>query len=149
MDSHHSMDNVVKFCAEECNRQRSGEISVWRMFDAWVWMMDGTPHQPMVVETILELGRRIDPHTNRNGFRTGLVWIGGSVRPVVDFDRILAILCSQANIITPTDFFREFELVHPFNDGNGRTGAILYNALLGKLWEPVDPPDLGDPNFYK
>jgi fido (protein-threonine AMPylation protein) len=49
----------------------------------------------------------------------------------------------------PIEFFREFELVHPFVDGNGRTGAILYNAMLNTMLTPTDPPDLGDPDFYK
>lgn len=33
-------------------------------------------------------------------------------------------------IVTATLFFHEFESIHPFEDGNGRTGRVLLQALL-------------------
>ena len=36
-------------------------------------------------------------------------------------------------IITATLFFHEFESIHPFRDGNGRTGRTLFQILLQKL----------------
>jgi hypothetical protein len=38
--------------------------------------------------------------------------------------------------------FRAYEDIHPFADGNRRTGSILYNWLCGSLPEPIDPPNL-------
>ena len=36
-------------------------------------------------------------------------------------------------IVTATVFFHEFESIHPFKDGNGRTGRTLFQILLQKL----------------
>lgn len=39
--------------------------------------------------------------------------------------------CSPyGEVITATLFFHEFESIHPFEDGNGRTGRVLFQILL-------------------
>ncbi len=37
------------------------------------------------------------------------------------------------DIVTATLFFHEFESIHPFADGNGRTGRVLFQSLLGEM----------------
>lgn len=38
---------------------------------------------------------------------------------------------------TVDDWYLCYEMIHPFADGNGRTGKILHNWLLGTLDDPV------------
>lgn len=42
-----------------------------------------------------------------------------------------------AGLETADDWYLAFEAVHPFGDGNGRSGKVLNNWLLGTLNEPV------------
>jgi hypothetical protein len=157
--------DIVRFCAEECARQGSGEVSVANMFDAWFWMLSTKPHCVLDTngwkivlnaELILQLGKMIDPRNY--SWRTVPVsirntdnnWIASSVIPVIDFDRALFMLCQSSNdgTITAETFYKEFEKIHPFIDGNGRVGCILYNALLSSLNDPRETPDLKDPGFF-
>lgn len=36
-------------------------------------------------------------------------------------------------VVTATLFFHEFESIHPFEDGNGRTGRVLFQGLLNEM----------------
>ena len=59
--------------------------------------------------------------------------------PAINVTRELCSLVDWANnspfgeIVTATLFFHEFESIHPFEDGNGRTGRVLFQMLLREL----------------
>ena len=81
--------------------------------------------------------------------RTGDVWIGGQRKFFISEALIkeeLARVCKEINDDVPTTDFPwkraqrvhvMFEDFHPFFDGNGRTGRILYNLHRLKIGLPI------------
>lgn len=143
----------VRWAAEECYWQQSGEPSVAWMLGGWEYACDYDSHTHGIahLDFILRLGLLVEPRYNNDGLRTVDVRVGHDVkipwRNVPDaMDRWLA----NVNDMTPTEAFRWYEEIHPFRDGNGRTGSIIYNLLNGTLHAPVHPPNLwNDPRRYE
>lgn len=158
---------IVKFCSEECERQRSGERSVSWMVQAWQYAMGraaegGMPDE----EDVLNLGAIVEPVKNARGYRQQKIFCrrelvgvsivpGGAKHPPVtqvQFDeggadwqaipRLVPALLASMDEYEPEEFFREFEEIHPMIDGNGRVGVCLYNWISGTLLEPTSPPNL-------
>lgn len=139
--------NQIRYCAEECERQRTGPLMVPNMIEAYhhaVTMrnMYGTG----LTETyILVLGQLVEPAKNRTGFRLGPAIFagGGQALPAEQINRKLHDLCEgwNAGLISPHELYQEFETIHPFRDGNGRVGAILWNMSCGTLDMPTVAPE--------
>lgn len=147
---------VVKFAAIECRLQMSGELSVAWMVDGFIYAQEMSQVQPYpTVEDVINLGRWIEPTDNAYGFRTCGVQIGTDIKmDWQDVPRQVVNLCEAARsgafdprpvgpgvsttrISGANEFFKAYEEIHPFRDGNGRTGAILFNWLNGTLYRPV------------
>lgn len=146
--------SIVNFCARECKLQMSGELSVGWMVEAWRYAQDkgyetgGWMDSMPTVDDVLTLGRLVEPHDNLYGFRRCGVQIGYDVK--MDWDDIprqmVNLMESDFSVFTPAEFFKAYEEIHPFVDGNGRTGQILYNWLNGTLNRPEWAPNFwGDP----
>lgn len=137
---------LLTWAAAECKRQQSGEDSVPRMVEATLYCY--TDMRETWVQTLLKLAEIVEPVKNVYGFRRQPVTIRGKVIPAYDnFYEHMEFLCGEAAVygITPEEWYQEFETLHPFNDGNGRVGAIMYNYLRGsELNEMVVPPDYFD-----
>lgn len=43
--------------------------------------------------------------------------------------------------LTPDHYTREFLEIHPFADGNGRVGSLLWNYLRGSIHDPEPMPN--------
>lgn len=102
-----------------------------------------TPESILAIHEILMHGQ---PHADPGMFRTEQVWIGGSsasphtaafVPP--HHSRVPAAISDLCGFIARTDVplltqaaiaHAQFETIHPFNDGNGRTGRALIHAML-------------------
>jgi hypothetical protein len=115
---------------------------------------------PPTVDDILFIAGRIEPGENKGGYRRHGVQVGDrtcpgpdevpmlverlwqhidSVAPITGYrwGEVLDVYKSEQYGMTADDFYLEFERIHPFGDGNGRTGKILHNWLLGTLDKPV------------
>lgn len=134
---------IVRFCAIECKLQMSGELSVWAMIEAWRYAQEKSAIAPIpTVSDVLELGRLVEPNVNSQGFRKVDVRVGWDIK--MDHELVpsaVVNLMENIHLMSPEGFFKDYEDVHPFRDGNGRTGVILFNWLNGTLDHPVWAPN--------
>lgn len=160
---------VVLWAAEECRRQRSGEMSVAWLFRAWRYALRHRSRRPTYGD-VLALGRFVEPRKNAAGLRDCGVRVGTDVKmgSAYVLDALTRLVSAQPvpdpAVAFPVDprqgdraaryaagcdaWYRAFEDVHPFVDGNGRVGAVLYNWQMRSLRDPVHPPDFADPAAY-
>jgi hypothetical protein len=59
-------------------------------------------------------------------------------------DRQVSLLIKNQKNMTPEEFYIALMEIHPWNDGNGRVGELVYNFLNGTLDNPIHPPQ-----YYK
>lgn len=149
---------VVAYCAEEVRRQRDTQLHVSYMVQAWehAWTQARGRGRGVSPDLIQEIGALVSPAHNQHGFRRVGVRVGYSVK--MDWQQVpraIEMLCDAwgdgrivgfhhalAGDVGPAEqFYYLFEDIHPFSDGNGRTGKILYNMLRGSLDDPIFPPD--------
>lgn len=103
-----------------------------------------TPELLLEVHLRLLAGTRAAEHAGQ--FRTTQNWIGGSAfnpcsavfvpPPPEDVERLIADLCAFCNedalppVAQAAIAHAQFETIHPFADGNGRTGRALIHMVL-------------------
>ncbi len=110
---------------------------------------------PYILEIQKTLLHRIEPENV--GFRTFPIRIGWQVKSfdsIETFLRQLGMICEAMNL--PADANKAtlaknahiaFEEIHPFPDGNGRTGRILYNWHRLKLGLDIHVIHEGDEQY--
>jgi len=147
--------SVIDYVVEEVRRQGhdvtklDGIQRVGWMVNAWAYVLvrARASKAPDLPDALL-IGKFIEPQKNARGMRTCNVRVGPRVCPDhLELPRLMKLLFEQRDALTPLEFYKEFELVHPFVDGNGRTGKILLNWLNNTLLDPIFPPNdlFGEP----
>lgn len=148
--------NIVKFCSEEVRRQQDSPSAVSWMVEAWTYAYAARQNKkPLSVGLIQDIAAIVTPK-NMGGFRKVNVRVGWSVKrdweevPKAMMDlvdawndgRIDGITHPIAGKVDATaHFYLLFEDIHPFRDGNGRTGKILYSYIRDELKKPELPPN--------
>jgi hypothetical protein len=150
--------NILQYIAEECERQGSGGASVYNMLKAWEYAFISWDNcDKLTIEFIEEIGKLVEPEDNKKGFRQIRIFVSDDftsiekspwervpeqLQHLIDsyYEGLLEPSHKEAE--TPEDqFYFEYENIHPFRDGNGRSGKIIYNFLLGKLNNPWMVPN--------
>lgn len=128
------VERLTAFAAEECRLQGTGPLEVSYFVQAY-FVLNEASHRPLDPWLIRQLGATVEPDKNDPGrFRQVPVFVGDHEgAPWKEVPRLIEALCKQAEVLGPTEFFREFEIIHPFVDGNGRVGSLLFNLLNGSL----------------
>ncbi len=137
--------HTIQYIAEEVERQSRGPIQVAWMCEAWEYAVDqisiGADHPS--IKDMQVLGKLVERNVNTgNSWRNVNVRVGMHIAPQHrEVPDLMKRWHGNLDTMTPEEAYKEFELIHPFQDGNGRVGKIVYNWLKGTLDNPVMPPN--------
>lgn len=135
--------HVIEWAAQECAWQMSGELSVGWMLRAWNVAVRLSKVGPPTEEAILRLGAIVEPQMNNQGYRQVRVRVGSDIKgDWRNVPRQMESLVDAWDRLTADEWFYEYEMIHPFRDGNGRTGNLMFNWRNGTLDRPSFPPNL-------
>lgn len=153
--------SVDTYIREEVRRQGhninqpDGLMRIQWMTDAWNFARERavTPieideevgiaaiHPKPTINDALHIGKLIEPEKNKWGPRMVHVRVGHRIPPgPEEVQSLLTKLWQERDRLPPIRFYYEFEMIHPFQDGNGRAGKVLLNWLNYSLENPIFPP---------
>lgn len=136
---------VLAACEVECKRQQVGFIELTRLLRAYDYAENAIyGHASDISEKDIEyLGTLIDS-ANASFYRRIPVTFA-NMETGLHHDLIpqaMKTLLVNQQEMTVTEFLKEFLLIHPFADGNGRVAFLLFNLKNGSMDYPLPLPDL-------
>ena len=141
---------VNDFIREEVQHQgfdldtRGGQRRVVWMQEAWDFaQQEAEKRARPAIQDILTIGGLVERQKNAFGFRCVGVRVGQRLCPPPALVAgLLDRLLEHGARLTALEFYKAFEEIHPFVDGNGRTGKVLLAWLEQNFDDPEFPPDL-------
>lgn len=136
---------VVDYVSEEVERQGhdvftlDGIERVSWLLEAWSYALSCSESAP-TKNDVLVIGKLVERHKNRRGYRKCGVRVGAYIAPEYTKVPILLDELFARTSASPLDMYRGLLEIHPFVDGNGRTGKVILNWLNGTLLNPIFPP---------
>jgi hypothetical protein len=150
MLDHLTINEIIKpeqFVVDQCVRQNATTpedfagmgLAVGAISASWVH--GGCRPIPITAEIIKHLWVTV-MNQERPTYRYGPATFanGNEGAPAYQISRLIDQLVKNQKDMKPIEFYWEFERIHPFFDGNGRVGAILYNMSHNTFWR--NPPEL-------
>lgn len=132
---------IRAFVLDEVERQGwiRGSPDFWLRVGAMLAAWSHARAQKRLTCRIVRLwGMMVEPEVNRDGWRTCGVQVGGRVCPEWrEVPSRMQTWIWRLPEWDPDEAYVKFEMIHPFLDGNGRTGKIIHNFLCGTLEGPV------------
>ena len=142
------VDHLAQWAAYECHRQQDvGPLGVADMLAATSYALTHVNHAHATPFNIQTLGFLVDPAKNTPGhWRHTEVTIRGNLltrASLVPRRMENWVQAWNHDLMSADALYREFEEIHPFVDGNGRAGSILWNLKSGHLpvFRPHAPPN--------
>ena len=130
----------IFWCAEEVEHQSGTPLEVHGMCMALDYLQN--LHSSAIIRSdINTMAEMIKPETYGEfrlvpvRFGNGNLGLDASLIP-----HTVKSLLEAQSFLSPLEFYVEFEKIHPFIDGNGRVGALLYNYLNNTIFTPVHVP---------
>ena len=139
-----SSKRISDACKIECDRQKVGPTEHRYLIDAYnlILTKEWRDKKKLSLAEILTLSSMVEPEKAKGLRRTPVTFANGTsgLSPDLIPRALEALLEGQEEI--PLDVFvKEFLVIHPFVDGNGRTAFLLYNLLAKNFDYPVALPD--------
>lgn len=136
--------NINQYIIESCDLQGATQVADYiRFARAYEYTRQG---RLATLGRIIEVGKIIDPR-NSDWRQVPVVFANGTEAPhFSQVDRLMdqwwfSTDDDEDNLPTAEEFYMEFERIHPFVDGNGRVGSLLYNLYRGSMKDPIHPPE--------
>ena len=138
---------VQQWAMREVARQLASPIFVVGMLQAWNYARTQVPVNGITQFHLLTMSRYVRMLDYQPTWRTTAVSFrdGGTASEWWHIPRQMGLLC-DAMQDGPSDedevheWVKRFLEIHPFEDGNGRVGSILYNLLMGTMETPQMMP---------